>query len=428
MSGDVGPWVRGRTLAVRASTGLYVATDRSTGRVASIRAPLAGIADDRAARTELAREARIMARLEPHEAILALAADESALSPPRLVLEGGDLTPLAELLSGGALGIDAAVAVVVPIAEALASIHAAGVAHGRISPTCVLVSARGTPKLAMFGDAIAEGLDDAPPRDVAQGDPAWLAPEVLMGDPPTPASDVHALACLFVEIAAGRHPFAGAHDDAAEGEDGGRLGFAESLSRVRDRMGPMLSAGASAALMRAMSKHPADRQRDAAELSADLERWIPAAFKPRPLRDVLGARAGRAPSTRPGAADDEAPSRVAVLPFVVVAAVLALAGVVVLATNESSRAPPSATPSMGRIRILARPWANVSLDGVPLDVTPIGAPIVVTPGRHVLDFAHPSAPKVQRVVDVASGQTVVVDVIIDVPPPAAPSASGEPSP
>ena len=81
---DVGPWVRGRAIVRRASTGLYAATDRASGRAVSIRAPLVGIADEHAARAELSREAKVLSRFGPHEAILALGADESALSPPRL--------------------------------------------------------------------------------------------------------------------------------------------------------------------------------------------------------------------------------------------------------------------------------------------------------------------------------------------------------
>lgn len=427
VKGDVGPWVRGRAIVRRASTGLYAATDRASGRAVSLRAPLVGIVDERVARAELAREAKVLSRFGPHEAILALGADESALSPPRLVLEGGELTSLAELLAGGALGLDAALAVVAPLADALRAVHAAGVAHGRISPSSVLVSARGTPKLAFFADATAEGVEDPPARDVGLDDPAWLAPEVLMGDAPTPASDVHGLACLLVEIAASRHPFAGEHDEGEEGEPGARLGFAASLARVRDRLGPLLSAGAAAALTRALSKHPGDRQRDAAELADDLAKALPSASLRRPLVEALSVRRGGAP-VRTGASDEDAPARVSVFPFLVIAAALALGGLLVVAVSDGPRGAAATATATGRLRILARPWANVSLDGVPLDVTPIGAPVIVAPGRHVVDFVHPSAPKIQRVVEVSSGQTVVVDVILDVPPPPAASASADASP
>lgn len=426
MSDDVGPWVRGRALARRGSTGLFVATDRLTGRAASIRAMLAGIADERDARAELSREAAVLASIGPHEAILALGSDESAASPPRLVLEGGALVPLADMLSASPLGLEVALAVVLPIADALAVAHASGIAHGRLSPSCVLVSARGTPKLAMFGDATASELNGVARRDAAFDDPSWLAPEVLMGEPATPASDVHALACLFVEIAAGRHPFAGAQK---ESDDGGRLGFAASLSRVRDLLGPLLPAGAAAAFIRALSKHPGDRQRDAAELSADIARYVPAAKVRRPLVELLGSRAGSPIPRRVGVHQEEAQPRVSSLPFVAIAAALLIASTTLaISTSDVRSQERAASAAAGRIRILARPWANVSLDGVLLDTTPIGSPVPVTPGRHVVDFVHPSAPKIQRVIEVSPGQTVVVDVILDVPPPAAPSAKVDDSP
>jgi serine/threonine-protein kinase len=79
-----------------------------------------------------------------------------------------------------------------------------------------------------------------------------------------------------------------------------------------------------------------------------------------------------------------------------------------------------------QLRVLARPWAEVHLDGKLVDVTPIGMPIEVSPGRHKVVFKHPNAPDELRTIDVAEGQTVVLDVEMNVTVPKAPSAEPEP--
>jgi serine/threonine-protein kinase len=60
--------------------------------------------------------------------------------------------------------------------------------------------------------------------------------------------------------------------------------------------------------------------------------------------------------------------------------------------------------------VLAKPWAEVLIDGELVDTTPIGRPIAVSPGRHYVTFRHPNAPDEKRSIQIESGQTVVLDV------------------
>ncbi len=68
----------------------------------------------------------------------------------------------------------------------------------------------------------------------------------------------------------------------------------------------------------------------------------------------------------------------------------------------------------GIVRVVAQPWAEVYLDGELVDVTPIGRPILVLPGKHFITFRHPRAPDEQRAIKIAAGQTVVLDVTMRV--------------
>jgi serine/threonine-protein kinase len=404
-------------LVGRPRTGLWPSREAPDGRSVTVRRARPGIVADAEVRRELAREARILAQIGPHEAILALLADESAADPPRLVLEGGELVPLERVLAAAEppLGVAAALALVVPLAEAVGEAHARGIVHGGIAPQVVLVTSRGTPKLTGWADARAPGTPPPDAPDTPLRSSAWLAPELIMGEPAGAAADVHALGALFALLAVGRRPAAG---PVRAREVGTRPRAAAPGPEVAPGLPPDLAR----VVARAVSRHPADRHETAADLALALAEAAPGPFDHGRVAAELGRR-GLSATIRPrGAAPaaatigSPAPSA---LPFVAVLAGLLVwaAGVELLAGGPPDPVGAPGAPASGHLRVLAQPWAHVAIDGEPVDTTPIGAPIEVTPGRHVVDLEHPQAPKAQRVVEVRPGQTVVVDVILDVPKP-----------
>ncbi|WP_067477841.1 serine/threonine-protein kinase [Actinomadura hibisca] len=97
----------------------------------------------------------------------------------------------------------------VGVATALAAIHGAGIVHRDLKPANVLLSATG-PRVIDFG--IARALDAAEgPTRTGQlvGTPNYLPPELLRGEPITPASDVFSWGCVVGYAGTGRAPFAG---------------------------------------------------------------------------------------------------------------------------------------------------------------------------------------------------------------------------
>ncbi len=92
------------------------------------------------------------------------------------------------------------------LAEGLAAVHAAGVLHRDVKPSNVLMEGR-TPILIDFG--LARVADD--PRLTLTGwllgTPGYLAPEILLGNDATPASDVHSWAATVACAATGRPPY-----------------------------------------------------------------------------------------------------------------------------------------------------------------------------------------------------------------------------
>ncbi|MFI9826996.1 serine/threonine-protein kinase [Streptomyces sp. NPDC051913] len=92
------------------------------------------------------------------------------------------------------------------IAEALQTVHAAGVIHRDLKPSNVLLASDG-PRVIDFGIARAADTTTLTAKDVRLGTPAYMAPEQAMGSDVTPALDLFALGLVTYFAATGRHPF-----------------------------------------------------------------------------------------------------------------------------------------------------------------------------------------------------------------------------
>ncbi|GAB3863003.1 protein kinase [Dactylosporangium cerinum] len=110
------------------------------------------------------------------------------------------------LRSDGPLPPAVAAEVVAQVADALAYVHAAGIVHGDVKPGNLLVPLDGGPvRLADFG--VARRLDQ--PAGPTHATPEYVAPEVVSGGLPSPASDVYALGVVLFELICGRSPYRG---------------------------------------------------------------------------------------------------------------------------------------------------------------------------------------------------------------------------
>jgi eukaryotic-like serine/threonine-protein kinase len=151
------------------------------------------------------------------------------------------------------------------VASALEHAHRQGVVHRDVKPANVLLDwASHSVKLADFGLARAGG-DIHTGTGIVLGTPAYMAPELLAGGPPSPSSDLYALGVLMHELLSGRRPF--------ESE---RMG--ELLRQVAQDPPPMLPArmsGTPAALQQLLlsllAKQPRQRPANAGVVTAQLQ-------------------------------------------------------------------------------------------------------------------------------------------------------------
>ncbi|WP_194891190.1 serine/threonine-protein kinase [Catenulispora pinisilvae] len=116
-----------------------------------------------------------------------------------------DASSLAHLVHrGGPLAASQVLRLAAGLAEALKSMHDAGVSHRDLKPSNILAAADG-PKLIDFGIARIAESERLTAAGIIVGTPGYIAPEILRGQAPTPAVDVFALGAVLYHAAAGHH-------------------------------------------------------------------------------------------------------------------------------------------------------------------------------------------------------------------------------
>ena len=116
-------------------------------------------------------------------------------------MEFVDGLTLAELVHRqGALDPAAAAAVCMQTARGLGAAHAQGIVHRDVKPANIFIAQDGRALIGDFGICKIEGSTQITRRDQLVGTPNYLAPEQILGEAVTPATDVFALAALYYII------------------------------------------------------------------------------------------------------------------------------------------------------------------------------------------------------------------------------------
>jgi predicted Ser/Thr protein kinase len=227
---------------------VWRAHDTRLDRAVALKRPHPAPAGDDSHR-RFEREARAAAALShPHlVTVYDVGHDESGPYLVMELIEGPTLAQVSESLDRRE-----ALELVANIADALATIHAAGIVHRDVKPANILISERG-PKLTDFGVALDVDAERLTTGGMVFATPRYASPEQLAGRTVSPAGDVFSLGAVLYELIAGEAPF---------GDD-------RSLPPP-----PVGDDGLDRLLAQALALDPADRP-TASEFATSLRRLLP---------------------------------------------------------------------------------------------------------------------------------------------------------
>jgi hypothetical protein len=348
-----------------------------------------------------AREARAAVQIQSEHVARVIDVGTLSTGSPYMVmeyLEGGDLSEA--VAKGGAMPVAKAVGYLLEACEAIAEAHALGIVHRDLKPANLFVARRAgrDPIIKVLDFGISKsnetGTSGLTQTSNVLGSPQYMSPEQMMSSKDVDArADIWALGVILYELVTGAPPF------VAET-------MAEIVYMVTQRDAPPLLAGRpdlppalGAVVARALSRDPAGRFSDVAQLATALGPFGPprSEISLERIARVLGANQAPAPAVRepapPMAATVaqtgmlEAPRssrKVGVLVAASVAA-LVLAFVAWRALKPSESTPPVATG--------AAPTAK-PIVVVPAAPPPVAAPAPVpaAPQQASSPVAPPSPP------------------------------------
>ncbi|MEU8801362.1 serine/threonine-protein kinase [Spirillospora sp. NPDC048819] len=288
MDGDIRPLepadpreVGGHTLLGRLGSGgmgmVYLGADPDSGGRVAVKTIHPHLAGDPSYRRRFKDEAYLASRVASFCTARVLAHGEEDGRPYLVTEYVGGISLHNRLVGDGPLTAADLHGVAVGVASALAAIHAAGLVHRDLKPANVMLTLSGC-RVIDFGIARSQDSCGATAATgQVLGTPGWMAPEVLIGGPATPAADVFAWGCLIAHAGTGRMPIGGDPATLRTAAD------EPDLSGLPESLVP--------AVRSALAKNPAERPTASDLLLTLVEQQEPHAG------DRIGPRPAAAPSS-----------------------------------------------------------------------------------------------------------------------------------
>lgn len=181
-------------------------------------------------------------------------------------VEGGSLQ---KRLNGAPVDCAEALAVIVPLGEALAYAHAQGIVHRDVKPGNILLARPDWPLLADFGLVKVVGASQKLTRPGSVlGMASYLSPEQIAGEEADFRADIYSLGAVLYELLTGRLPF-----QTVPAAESMRLRMHEPPVPPRAYI-PDLPAALETVLLRALERDPAMRYPTMVAFVNDLRRAL----------------------------------------------------------------------------------------------------------------------------------------------------------
>ncbi len=291
---QIGPY-RPTSIVGRGGMGVVYRAERSDGsfeREVALKLVHLDMDTPRLRRRFLA-ERQLLARLSHPGVAQLLDGGVTDEGRPYLVMEYVHGRPITDFCRSAAASVDRILALFLEVVDAVSYLHRNLVVHRDLKPSNILVDGSGRVKLLDFG--IAKLLSDDPgtPALTRTGEglmtPEYAAPEQLLGQPVTTATDVYALGAVLYELLTGARPRR--RSDPPEAAPHHLRLPPTPSSQLRSRRRTAASGGASGPeaehlpwrriagdldtiCLKALRPEPEERYTSAEQLGRDIERHL----------------------------------------------------------------------------------------------------------------------------------------------------------
>lgn len=236
---------------------VYSATDDVLGRNVALKMLHSTLTNQPQFLDRFRKEARVLAQLlHPNIAVIYnfIEQDDNHYMVMEFV-EGRNLEWIQK--NYPRLPVKIVVAIFLQALEGLRHAHKKGILHRDIKPANLNLTPDGTVKLMDFGIALMAGEQRLTQVNRIVGTIEFLAPELIQGKPPSPASDIYAVGATMYELLTGRLPF----------ESNSDFNLMQDILKKKplaaDRLAPSIGKSLSNIIMKSLEKNPEDRFADA---------------------------------------------------------------------------------------------------------------------------------------------------------------------
>jgi TolB-like protein len=215
------------------------------------------------------RERQFLASLDHPRVARLIDGGVTGAGLPYLVMEFVDGLTIDRYCEEHQLGVRDRVALMRQVLEALSYVHGSGVIHRDLKPSNILVDSSGNAKLLDFGTARlvdASGDNSITRTGVFAFTPEYASPEHVEGKPLEFSSDIYSAGVLLYRLLTSRAPYHITGQSPAE--------VAETIRRAEPEAPGLNDPPLESILGTALRKDPTERYQSAAEMDADLARYL----------------------------------------------------------------------------------------------------------------------------------------------------------